>query len=105
MDITKEQRRVFWKTVIKICEQHKPSLDSYLWFQLPNVMKHHPKMVTPENFIPKVPEMSLTPRSQTVLKGNWAQYHQTACIELQKLRDEERPAEKPKKKSKKKDSK
>lgn len=102
MEVSKNQRIAYWRTVIEICDRHMPSLESYCRAYLPrkiNAMAREQDdkkrvIIEPEMFLATVPAESRVPKCETKLLGYWKTMKRRAENELTKLMlTEEEPIE------------
>lgn len=96
MEVTRNQKIAYWRTLIEICDHHMPSLESYARAYLPrkiNAMARQPDekriLIEPEMFLATVPAESRVPKCETQLTGYWQTMKRRAENELTKLMLEE----------------
>jgi hypothetical protein len=88
MNITKEQKIVFYKAAIAIIDDHEPCLESYLRDYLPRVIHHRSEDATFEKVMATIPPINQVPRLMTRSKGHYSdlrKYYQEKLNELVEL--------------------
>lgn len=94
MNITKEQKIVFYKEAIKIIDRHFPSWESYIRDYLPQLIRNQPEKATFEKFLALTPERNRIPRALIKIDptGHYAALRDNYREKLNELVELSKPA-------------